>query len=168
MCGHAAAVFLAVLICVGSAHCANPDPLLAKKLYRTGLELSERTHYLEALDLLEEAAGIMAALGRDKSLFYADIMYAKAETKIKARIHQGFPAIYVKTALKEARTANRIREKGSGVLPLKLAEGYYLEGYIHKRFFMRVKRARELFMRCIKLDPGHSAAKRELSEVLLD
>jgi tetratricopeptide (TPR) repeat protein len=159
---------LVLMIPPTQAQSRTTDALFAKRLYRTGLELIKRTRYLEAIEMLEEAGNILEKNQDTKSLFYADALYAKAEAKIKARIHQGFPAIYVKTALKDTQMANQIRAKNSDALPLKLAESYYLEGYIHKRFFMRGKLARELFMKCIKLDPGHSAAKRELSEVLLD
>lgn len=152
----------------GALAFAQVDIVLVRNLYRTGLELSNNTRYLEAIDLFQEAKALIENAEGDHKLFHADVLYSEAEAKIKARIHQGFPAIYVKSALKDVQAANRLRESAGVALPLKLAEGYYLEGYIHKRFFMRVKQARELFKRCIKLDPGHSAAKRELSEVLFD
>jgi hypothetical protein len=89
-----------------------------------------------------------------------------AEAKIKGRLHQSFPASYVKTALEDIQTANRIREGVSGMLPQKLAEGYYLEGIIHKRFFMRKRQAVSCFVKAVTIDPGSVAAKRELSELV--
>jgi hypothetical protein len=138
----------------------------AEKLMKTGHILADNTHYLEALDLLEKARDILDASGGDSSGLYADVMFALAQTKIKARLHQDFPANYVKTALQDVQSANKVREKIGGVLPQKLAEGYYLEGFIHKRFFMRKSAARTCFVRAVNIDPGSGAAKRELSELM--
>jgi hypothetical protein len=85
--------------------------------------------------------------------------------KIKGRVHQGFPAAYVKSALKDVQACNNLREKTPGVLPQQLAESYFLEGYILKRFFMRNEEARSCFEKAVSIDPGSSAAKRELSEL---
>lgn len=138
----------------------------AEKLLKTGQVLADKTHYLEALDLLEKARDILDASGGEASGLYGDVMFALAQTKIKARLHQDFPANYVKTALQDVQSANKVREKIGGVLPQKLAEGYYLEGYIHKRFFMRKSTARACFTRAVNIDPGSGAAKRELSELM--
>jgi hypothetical protein len=141
----------------------SPD---AEKLLKTGQLLADKTYYLEALDLLEKARDIVEASGGDNSALYADVLFALAQTKIKARLHQDFPANYVKTALQDVQSANKVREKIGGALPQKLAEGYYLEGCIHKRFFMRKSTARACFVRAVNIDPGSGAAKRELSELM--
>ncbi|MBI5250388.1 MAG: hypothetical protein HY912_12910 [Desulfomonile tiedjei] len=160
-------LFLALLIfsvpLIGAGGETPPD---AEKLLRAGLVSADKTHYLEAVDLLEKARDILEDSGGNNSGLYADVMFALAETKIKARLHQDFPANYVKTALQDVQTANKLREKLSGVLPQKLAEGYYLEGYIHKRFFMRKSTAKAFFVRAVSIDPTSGAAKRELSELL--
>ena len=161
--------FLVMLSLISAPHLVlaqgqtSPD---AEKLLKTGLFLADNTHYLEALDLLEKARDTLDASGGDTSGLYADVMFALAQTKIKARLHQDFPANYVKTALQDVQSANKVREKIGGVLPQKLAEGYYLEGYIHKRFFMRKSAARACFVRAVNIDPGSGAAKRELSELM--
>ena len=62
-----------------------------------GITLSDLTDYLEALDILSEAQDVMEASGLNESALYADILYTLAQTKIKARIHQNFPAFYVKS-----------------------------------------------------------------------
>jgi hypothetical protein len=148
---------------------ANDQPALtADKLLSTGQLLTERTHYLEALDLLEEAKVMLEASGRNHTAMYGEVLYALAETKIKARNLQDFPAYYVKSALQDVQAANKLREKLSDVLPQKLAEGYYLEGYIHKKFFMRKREARTYLRKAVTIDPGHAAAKRELSELEAD
>jgi hypothetical protein len=142
-----------------------PD-VQARKLMEFGTTLATNTRYLEALDLLEEARDILDQSGATHSELYADTLFALAQTKIKARIHQEFPASYVKSALEDVQTANRVRENLPKVLPQKLAEGYFLEGYIQKKFFMRNPQAEAAFERTIKVDPGHAAAKRELSELV--
>ena len=125
------------LISSGFGHSAETGAVLAEKLFSTGITLSDRTDYLEALDILSEAQDVLEASGLNESALYADILYALAQTKIKARIHQNFPAFYVKSVLQEVQASNKLKEKIRGILPQKLAEGYYLEGYIHKKFFMR-------------------------------
>lgn len=139
---------------------------LAPKLFSVGKSLSERSHYLESLDLYEEARDILESSGLDKTSLYADVLHEMAKTKIKARLHQNFPAQYVKTALEDVQLSNRVREKLAGVLPQNLAEGYYLEGYIHKKFFMRMDQAQANFLKALRVDPGAVAAKRELSELI--
>lgn len=138
----------------------------ARKLLRTGMILVDRTHYLEALDLLEEARDILDRDEKREPGLYGDVLYAIAEAKIKGRLHQTFSAYYVKTALEDIQRANRIREKISGMLPQKLARGYYLEGIIHKRFFMRKEKAMSCFVKAVNVDPSSVAAKRELSELI--
>jgi hypothetical protein len=146
-------------------HATAEPPPDAEKLLKTGLMLADKTYYLEALDLLDKARDVLETSGGENSVVYADVMFALAQTKIKARLHQDFPAYYVKTALQEVQLANKLREKLPGVFPQKLAEGYYLEGFIHKRFFMKKNIARACFERAAKIDPGAGAAKRELSEL---
>jgi hypothetical protein len=163
--------FAALALCViasGSANSAESGAVLAEKLLNTGVTLSNRSHYLEALDVLSEAQDIMESSGLNESTLYADVLYTSAQTKIKARIHQNFPAFYVKSALKEVQTSNRLKEKIRGILPQKLAEGYYLEGYIHKKFFMRTNVALTCFTKAVHFDPGFVAAKRELSELVTE
>ncbi|HMK36094.1 MAG TPA: hypothetical protein VK463_13560 [Desulfomonilaceae bacterium] len=143
----------------------NNASIEAEKLLKLGQELSERAHYLEALDLLEEARDMLDASAATDSGLYGDVLFSLAKSKIKGRIHQDFPAYYVKTALQDVQAANKLREKLTGTLPQKLAEGYYLEGYIHKRFFMRNSLALECFVKAKNIDPGAVAAKRELSEL---
>lgn len=137
----------------------------AEKLLKNGQLLSDKTYYLEALDLLDKARDILEASGVDNSALFADVLFTSAQTKIRARLHQDFPADYVKMALQEVQTANRLRETLTGVLPQKMSEGYFLEGYIHKRFFMRYSVARICFERALKFDSGNAAVKRELSEL---
>lgn len=148
-----------------AAYAAAQGGVTAKRLLTTGTLLADKRHYLEALDVFNEAKGMLEREGKKESGLYADVLYALAETKIKGRLHQSFPAYYVKTALEEIRTTNEIRERISGVLPQKLAQGYYLEGVIHKRFFMRRRQAISCFLKAVNIDPGAVAAKRELSEV---
>jgi hypothetical protein len=139
-----------------------------EKLLRTGQELAERTHYLEALDLLEEARDALDATGMAQSGLYGDVLYAQAEVKIKGRLHQSFPAQYVKTALKDVQTANKLRGRLPDILPRKLAEGYFVEGYIQKRFFKRNGEARTCFEKALSADAGFASAKRELGELVLE
>jgi hypothetical protein len=142
------------------------DQVKAERLFRAGVTLAEKTHYLEALDLLDESRMFIETSGDPKSPQYSDILFALAQTKIKGRIHQDFPAFYVKTALKEIQSSNKLRDKLPEVLPQKLAEGLFLEGTIQKRFFMRKREALSCFSRCVEVDPGHAACKRELSSVI--
>jgi len=138
----------------------------AAKLLNVGQSLAEKTQYLEALDLLQEARDLLDGREVKNVGILGDVLFALAQTKIKARLHQNFPAHYVKTALDDVQAANRLREKISGTLPQKLAEGYFLEGFIHKRFFLRNEKALACFRKAINIDPGFAAAKRELSELL--
>jgi len=154
---------LVLLVCLGAA-AAGPD---AKSLLNTGTILVDRTHYLEALDLLEEAKDILDHDGMHQTTLYGDVLYALAETKIKGRLHQSFSAYYVKTALDDIEEANTIREKIGGILPQKLAQGYYLEGIIHKRFFMDKEKAKSCFMKAVNIDPNFSAARREWGELII-
>jgi len=149
-------------------HASDAGDFKAEDLLKAGAGLTERKHYLEALDHLEEARGLMEKAEYTNTPLYADIMFGLAEAKIKARIHQGFPAYYVKTALEDVQVANRVRERLSGVMPQRLAEGYFLEGYIQKTFFMRYEAAAKIFEKALTVDPGLTAAKRELSELPAD
>lgn len=145
---------------------ASAQELRVLKLLNVGKALIQRTHYLEALDLLEEARDSLDVSGADRPELYADILYQLAKTKIKARLYQNFPAYYVKTALEDIQASNRIRERSEKTVPQKLADGYYLEGFIHKKFFMRREQAESNFLKALKIDPGSVAAKRELSELI--
>lgn len=145
---------------------ADSAVVQAEKLLKAGLELSRNTHYLEALDLLDEAAMLLQSVGITETPIMGDVLYALAETKIKGRLHQRFPAGYVKAALKEIQASNRIRERLSDVLPQTLARGYYLEGFIQKRFFRRFPEASACFVKAVQVDPHCTAAKRELSELI--
>lgn len=157
---------VAALIAIPSlSHGKDQPAVTADKLLSAGQLLSERTHYLEALDLLEEAKDMLETSGAKQTAMYAEVLYDLAQTKIKARNLQGFPAYYVKTALQDIQAANKLREKLSDVLPQKMAEGYYLEGYVHKKFFMRKDVARTCFEKAKKIDPGFAPALRELSEL---
>ena len=93
------------------------------------------------------------------------MLYACAQSKIKGRLHRRFPAYLVKSALKEIQLSNRARERLSRPVPQQLADGYYLEGFIQKRFFRRANKARQLFEKAIKVYPGHVPSKRQLSEL---
>lgn len=126
-----------------------------------------RTHYLEALDLLDEARDILEHDGKRQTALYSDVLYALAETKIKGRLHQSFPADYVKTALDDIQAANKIREKIGGILPQKLAQGYYLEGIILKKFFMEKEKAKSCLMKAVNIDRNNSAARREWAELII-
>lgn len=142
----------------------SPEPQ-AIKLLQAGQGLAEKTHYLEALDLLQEARDVVEASGAQQTPLYADVLYTLAQTKIRGRLHQEFPAHYVKTALDDVQLANKLREQLSGILPQKLAQGYFLEGYIHKKFFLRRNEALACLRRAVSMDPGSAAAKRELFEL---
>ncbi|MGB9616074.1 MAG: hypothetical protein ACP5M0_10590 [Desulfomonilaceae bacterium] len=139
-----------------------------QKLLKAGLGLVEKKHYLEALDHLNEARDALESSGQTESPLYAEVMLSLAETKIRARIYQQFPAYYVKTALEDVQLANKLHERLPGVMPEKLAEGYFLEGYIQKNFFMRYDAAAQVFAKAITVDPSLTAAKRELSELLAE
>jgi hypothetical protein len=132
-----------------------------------GLTLAEKTHYLEALDLINEARDLMEHGKLRQTRLYGDILFASAQTKIKGRIHQRFPAAYVKSALKDIRATNRLRERLPKVLPQKLSQGYFIEGYIHWEFFRREKKAVSCLIKAVNIDPGNAAAKRKLSELII-
>ena len=151
----------------GWAAATDPSSIQAEKLLQVGLELSERTHYLEALDLLEEARDILRSQGMTQEALYGDTLYALAETRIKGRLHQSFPAHYVKSALKEVQLANKVRERLRDLPPRKFAEGFFVEGYIQKKFFKRTSEAIECLEKAVSIDPGFAAAKRELGELVL-
>ncbi len=161
--------FIAVLLALwpGWVAAADASTGQAEKLLRVGLELAEQTHYLEALDLLEEARDILDGEGTARTAMYGDVLYALAETRIKGRLHQGFPAQYVKSALKEVQQANKVREWLRDLPPRKFAEGYFVEGYIQKKFFKRTDEALVCFERAVSIDPGFASAKRELGELIL-
>ncbi len=142
------------------------EELQVLRLLNIGKLLIQRTHYLEALDLLEEARDTLDVSSLDRPELYADILYQRTQAKIKARLYQNFPAYYVKTALEDIQASNRIRERSNKTVPQKLADGYYLEGFIHKKFFMRKEQAESNFIKALKIDPGSVAAKRELSELI--
>jgi len=156
---------LLVIAFCGVATASEGAELRARSLLETGNALSDKTDYLEALEMFEDARYLLDQAGQNETLLYADVLFALARTKIKGRLHQDFPASYVKTALEDVQAANRLREKLPRVAPQSLAEGYFLEGYIHKKFFMRTKQAEKCFTTCVKVDPGNAAAKRELSDV---
>lgn len=156
-----------VALVPGWVAAANASAVQAENLLRVGLELSEKTHYLEALDLLEEARDILDDEGITRTAIYGDVLYALAETRIKGRLHQSFPAQYVKLALKEVQQANKVRERLRDLPPRKFAEGYFVEGYIQKRFFKRTDEALVSLERAVSIDPGFAAAKRELGELIL-
>ena len=157
---------LVLLACPTSVLAADMAVVQAEKLLRVGQELAEKTHYLEALDLMEEARLTLEAAQATQTGLYGDTLFAIAETKIKGRLHQGFPAQYVKSALKEIRAANKLREMLRDILPQKLGEGYYLEGYVLKKFFLRNREAIVCFRKAVNTDPSNAAAKRELSELI--
>jgi tetratricopeptide (TPR) repeat protein len=144
---------------------ARAPEIFAGKLYRLGRKIAEQTHYLEALDPLDEAKDILEKDNLTDSRLYADVIQACAQIKVKGRLHQNFPAYYVKSALKEIQRANRIRERLPSPVPQQLADGYFLEGFIQKRFFRRMNEARKLFETAINVYPGHVPAKRHLSEL---
>ncbi len=168
--------WLYALIVTGTLTCAlcgsviagalEPEKIKADRLFKAGTALADKTHYLEAIDLLEEARMVLEKGGDRKSELYAEVQFALAQTKIKGRLHQGFPADYVKAAREEIQTANELRDKLPRVLPQRFAEGLYLEGFILQKFFMLKDEARGCFSRCVEVDPGHAACKRELSAVL--
>jgi tetratricopeptide (TPR) repeat protein len=156
-------IVLAIPLLVGAA---EPGGIGADKLLKTAEELADMTRYLEALDLLEEARGILESDALPQTALYGDVLFSLAHTKIKGRLHQNFSAYYVKSALQDVQAANKLREKLPNILPQRLAAGYYLEGLIQKRFFMRTDQAEACFLRAVSVDPGAAAAKRELSELI--
>jgi hypothetical protein len=127
---------------------------------------SQSPDYLEALDQLGEARDVLELSGKTRSRVYGDVLYAIAETKIKGRIHQRFSASYVKSALEDVRACNRLRERLPNILPQQLAQSYYLEGVIYKRYFHRFHEACSLLRKSVDMDPANAAAKRELSELI--
>lgn len=157
---------LTTLVVCNTAYAADPPSIQAERLLKAAQELARKTHYLEALDLLDEASAILAHGGITDSPITGDVLYALAETKIKGRLHHGFPAGYVKAALKDVQAANKVRERQSDILPQTLARGYYLEGFIQKRFFRRSPEASACFVKAVQIDPNCAAAKRELSELI--
>jgi tetratricopeptide (TPR) repeat protein len=158
---------IAVLLLPSGLFAAEAVTIGPEKLLQTGQELAEKTHYLEALDLLEEARDILDSNGSPRGSLYADVMFTLAQTKIKGRLHQNFSAHYVKTALQDIQTANKLRERIPEVVPQRLAEGFFLEGHIQKRFFMRTNQAMACFSKAVNIDPGLAPAKRELFELML-
>ena len=160
-----ALLILATVLVHKGLYAADAPPVGPEKLLKAGQELAENSHYLEALDLLEEARDILENNGPPQSSIYADVLFTIAQTKIKGRLHQNFSAYYVKTALQDIQTANKLRERLPDIVPQRLAEGYFLEGYIQKRFFMRNNQAMACFSKAVNIDPGLAPAKRELSEL---
>ncbi len=145
---------------------AEGGTITAEQLLDCGRGLVDRTHYLEALDLLQEACDKLEHDKNTQSELYADTLFNLAQAKIKGRIHQRFPAYYVKTALENVKRANKLLERVSGVLPQKLSAGYFLEGYIHWNFFRRKPQAVSCFVKAVNVDTGNAAAKRALSELI--
>jgi hypothetical protein len=160
-------VLAVAVVVLGGAIPAHAASARGEKLLRVGLDLSEKTHYVEALDLLEEARDTLEAEGVTQTALYGDVLYALAETRIKGRLHQSFPAQYVKSALKEVQLANKVRERLRDLPPRKLAEGFFVEGYIQKKFFKRTSEALVCLEKAVNVDPGFAAAKRELGELIL-
>lgn len=160
------AILCALQVFVASAQSIASSEVQASRLFVTGKSLAERAFYLESLDMFEEARDILEAAGLVGIGLYSDVLHEMAKSKIKGRIHQNFPAQYVKTALEDVQISNRVREKLVNPLPQNLAEGYYLEGYIHKKFFMRMDQAQTNFQKALRVDPASVAAKRELSELI--
>lgn len=138
-----------------------------ESLLQAGRSLADRTHYLEALDHFNEARDLLDRAGLQETRIYGDIVAASAKAKIKGRLHQQFPAQYVKMALREAQLAVELREMLKEVPPQQLAESYFLEGFIQKRFFRRTDPARESLEKAVRAYPGFAAAKRELGELKL-
>jgi hypothetical protein len=164
----AVSVLIAVVGYVaGVAGASEAIQARSEKLLKEGRELSDKQFYMEALDILVEARDFMEASEDKENRIYAEILFIMAQTKIKARLLRNFPAYYVKTALEDVKTSNRILDRLPGVLPQKIAQGYFLEGFIQKKFFMRRDKAIYCFNRAVSADPGFSAAKRELSELVL-
>lgn len=156
---------LMMVMCAGPAFAAEQYSGTVEKLVKTGTFLTEKNHFLEALDLFQEAGDILEASSATAGEPYARVLFMLSQTKVKARIHQNFPAGYIKTALQDVQTSNRIREKLPGVVSQSLAEGYFLEGYIHKHFFMRKSQAIICFTKAVSVDPRFVAARRELFDL---
>jgi tetratricopeptide (TPR) repeat protein len=144
----------------------QPPEAKVEMLLKVGLALAEKTHYLEALDPLSEAADLLEEAGKQNTRAYGDALFGLAQTKTRGRLHQGFPAAYVKSALREVQTANKLRERLQDIPPQQMAQGYYLEGFIYKKFFLRNEKALSCFRKAVNVDPGFAAAKRELSELI--
>jgi tetratricopeptide (TPR) repeat protein len=161
-------VLLVTVLVAEGLYASDALPVGPEKLLKAGQELAENSHYLEALDLLEEARDILENNGPPQSSIYGDVLFTIAQTKIKGRLHQNFSAYYVKSALHEIQAANKLRERLPDTMPQRLAEGYYLEGYIQKRFFMRNNQALACFTKAVNIDPGLAAAKRELSDLITE
>ncbi len=163
-------IFVIVFACFygNTTYSAEENPVTkAAASYNLGSTLASKSFFIEALDLLEESRDLYREVGLEESSFYADVLFSIAQTKIRARLEQDFPAFYVKSALIEIQNANRLRERLKDVAPQQLSAGYYLEGYIQKRFFMRRNAAIACFNKAIGVDPGAFAAKRELSELIV-
>jgi hypothetical protein len=157
-------LILASVVIVAAQVSAQTHP--PELMLRMAETLVKKTHYLEALDVLNEARDHIEELGATQNSLYADLLHCMAQAKIMGRLHQGFPAFYVKTALEDIQAANKLRENLPGTLPQRLSEGYFLEGYIHWNYFRRRNQAMALYVRAISLDSGNSAAKRALSELI--
>lgn len=162
-----------VVICFGlmlvvatGVRAAETSRITADQLLHCGRGLVDQTHYLEGLDLLQEACDQLERGGEIQSELYAETLFSLAQAKIKGRIHQSFPAYYVKTALEDVKKANKLMERVSGVPPQKLSAGFFLEGYIHWNFFRRKPQAVSCFVKAVNVDAGNSAAKRALSELI--
>lgn len=164
------AIMIAAIVSIrlgGNCFAADYDSSRARSLYRTGLVLIDNTAYLEALDCLGEAEQILEAAGETESRAYSDILYAKAEAKMKGRIHQDFCAAYVKSALKDVLAANKLRETLTDIPAQTLAEGYYLAGIIQTKFIpSRRENGYRCLEKCVTVNPGSAACKRELSGLL--
>lgn len=159
-------VVTAILVLVSPVPGDELPEAKAGRLLKVGLTLAEKTHYLEALDPLTEAADLLEEAGKQTTRVYADVLFAIAQTNTRGRIHQDFPAAYIKGALKNVQAANKLRERFQDIPAQQLAQGYYLEGFIHKRFFLRTEKALACFRKAVNVDPGFAAAKRELSELV--
>jgi hypothetical protein len=163
-----AAVTAAITI-GGAGNCRAGDYDLSKvrSLYRSGLVLIDKKSYLEALDCLSEARQILEKSKSENSREFSDILYAMAEAKMKGRIHQGFSAAYVKSALKDVLAANKVRETMTDIPAQTLAEGYYLAGIIQTKFIpSRREDGYRCLEKCVTVNPGSAACKRELSGLL--
>lgn len=157
-----------VIVLTFSVWASENGVVTAEQLLECGRGLVDQTHYLEALDVLQEACDQLEQKADKQSELYADVHFTLAQAKIKGRIHQNFPAFYVKAALENVKTANKAMERFSGVLPQKLSAGYFLEGYIHWNFFRRKPQAVSCFVKAVNVDAGNAAAKRALSELITE
>lgn len=156
-----------LVLCVAfGVWAAEGGTVTPEQLLNCGRGLVDQTHYLEALDVLQEACDQLEHDNNTQSELYADTLFGLAQAKIKGRIHQRFPAYYVKTALENVKKSNKLLERITGVLPQKLSAGYFLEGYIHWNFFRRKPQAVSCFVKAVNVDTGNAAAKRALSELI--